>query len=450
MSQKAKRVGRYELGRTLGEGNFAKVKFATNVETKEHFAIKALSRSRIEEEQMVTQIKREISVMKLVRHPNVVNLIEVLASKTTIFIVLELVTGGELFDMILATGKLPEDDARVYFHQLIDGVSYCHERGVCHRDLKPENLLLDDRGRLKISDFGLSALPEHGGQTMDNLQTTCGTPNYVAPEVLRGCGYDGRSADVWSCGCILYVLCAGKMPFDEPQLPNLFLAIAGAKYKVPKHFSSSLQHLIGRILVSDPRKRANMEEIRTHTWFTPGYVAAVKPHDGLDPSQVHLNDAREDWVEIEVTQGESLPKPALITAFDLISSADGLDLNALFEQKRGDVVKRQTRFVSMASPDEIFNGIRVAAETLGFRVPGLSRNFKIRLEGGTRKGPLVLVAQVFEMCAGLYMVEMRKVRGDAMDFYNLYRQLLEHPKCHAMTLEAQAHEEAVGGSPAGN
>lgn len=156
---------------------------------------------------------------------------QVLASKTHVYMVLELVTGGELFDRIVASGRLEEAAARVYFQQLVDGVSYCHERGVCHRDLKPENLLLDASGRLKISDFGLSCLPEAKGRSMAALRTTCGTPNYVAPEVLRGEGYDGRAADVWSVGCILYVLVAGSLPFDEPQLGALFAAINSAKFK---------------------------------------------------------------------------------------------------------------------------------------------------------------------------------------------------------------------------
>lgn len=156
---------------------------------------------------------------------------QVLASKTHVYMVLELVTGGELFDRIVASGRLEEAAARIYFQQLVDGVAYCHERGVCHRDLKPENLLLDAAGRLKISDFGLSCLPEAKGRSMAALRTTCGTPNYVAPEVLRGEGYDGRAADVWSVGCILYVLVAGSLPFDEPQLCALFAAINSAKFK---------------------------------------------------------------------------------------------------------------------------------------------------------------------------------------------------------------------------
>ncbi|GMP71778.1 hypothetical protein CsSME_00030055 [Camellia sinensis var. sinensis] len=176
------RVGRYELGRTLGEGAFAKVKFGRNVETGENVAIKVLNKEKLLRHKMIDQIKREISTMKLIRHPNVIRMYEVMASKTKIYIVLEFVTGGELFDKIASKGRLKEDDARKYFQHLINAVDYCHSRGVFHRDLKPENLLLDAKGVLKVSDFGLSALAQQV-QEDGLLHTTCGTPNYVAPEV---------------------------------------------------------------------------------------------------------------------------------------------------------------------------------------------------------------------------------------------------------------------------
>lgn len=154
------RVGKYELGRTLGEGNFAKVKFARNVDTGENVAIKILDKEKILKHKMIAQIKREISTMKLIRHPNVIRMYEVMASRTKIYIVMEFVTGGELFDKIASRGRLKEDEARKYFQQLINAVDYCHSRGVFHRDLKPENLLLDANAVLKVSDFGLSALPQ--------------------------------------------------------------------------------------------------------------------------------------------------------------------------------------------------------------------------------------------------------------------------------------------------
>ncbi|XP_066385199.1 CBL-interacting protein kinase 3-like [Miscanthus floridulus] len=189
-SLKAKRrVGKYELGRTIGEGTFAKVRIAKNMENWDHVAIKILDKAKVHKNKLAEQIRREICTMKLVQHPNVVRLYEVMGSKTRIYIVLEFVMGGELHDIIATSGRLKEEEARRYFQQLINAVDYCHSRGVYHRDLKLENLLLDVAGNLKISDFGLSALLD---QVKNDglLHTTCGTPNYVAPEIdIQYVGY---------------------------------------------------------------------------------------------------------------------------------------------------------------------------------------------------------------------------------------------------------------------
>ena len=181
------RSHRYEIGKTLGEGTFGKVKRALNTETQEWVAIKVLDKEKIQKQNMGAQVKKEISIMKLVRHPHVVQLKEVLASRTKIFIVLELVTGGELFDLIVSQGRFDEKTARNYFQQLVVGTQYCHKQGVVHRDLKPENLLLDDNSNLKISDFGLSSLYEQAAGETDRatlLHTTCGTPNCAFPIVV--------------------------------------------------------------------------------------------------------------------------------------------------------------------------------------------------------------------------------------------------------------------------
>ena len=236
-------VGKYILGRKLGQGTFGKVKLAEHCETRRQVALKMMDKRRISASGMGDQIKKEIAIMKSLQHRNIIELYEVLASPSTIYLVLELVTGGELFNVIVEQGRLEEDEAREYFSQLVSGLSYCHSRGVCHRDLKPENLLLDADGVLKISDFGLSALQSaqqqqqqqqqqsasqaqaDGLTPLNLLHTTCGTPNYVAPEVLMDKGYDGKAADVWSAGVILYVLLAGFLPFDEISMVDLFRKI---------------------------------------------------------------------------------------------------------------------------------------------------------------------------------------------------------------------------------
>jgi serine/threonine protein kinase len=294
-----KKVGKYELGRTLGEGTFGKVKYAMNTETNEAVAIKVLDKEKIQKQNMGNQIKKEISIMKMVKHKYIVGMIEVLASKTKIFIVLELIVGGELFDKIVTVGKLSEEQAFFYFDQLVEGVEYCHKLGVCHRDLKPENLLLDEHGDLKISDFGLSSLyvgdaEMDGASRTELLHTTCGTPNYVAPEVIADQGYDGKKADVWSIGVILYVLLAGFLPFDEGTIMALFSKIQKADFTYPTWFSPEVRALLDQVLVADPKVRISLTQLKDHPWMvmyrkTLGALPAGLLGDKVDCKSIHYD-----------------------------------------------------------------------------------------------------------------------------------------------------------------
>ncbi|KAL8153086.1 hypothetical protein V2J09_010846 [Rumex salicifolius] len=213
MEQRKVLLERYEMGRVLGVGNFGKVCVGRHVETGECVAIKIISKKKAREESLTEQIKREISAMKMLKHPNIVEIKEVMASKTKIYIVMEYVKGGELLAKV-DKEKLGEEVARKYFRQLIEVVEFCHEKGVCHRDLKLENLMLDDSGdNIKVIDFGLSALTHRNHL----LYTLCGAPAYVAPQVLKREGYDGFKADIWSCGVILFTLLSGHLPFQATQ-----------------------------------------------------------------------------------------------------------------------------------------------------------------------------------------------------------------------------------------
>ena len=194
------------------------------------------------------------------------------ATASKIFIVVELVEGGELFEHLVERKVLPEDEARFFFHQIVDGLMYCQNAGICHRDLKPENLLLDKQGILKISDFGLSTLyvgdaEADGQQRAELLHTTCGTPNYVAPEVLESRGYDGKSADVWSVGVILFVLLAGYLPFEEETMPALFSKIKQADFAYPMWFTPAAKALLSGILVPNPAGRFTLTDVFNHPWM---------------------------------------------------------------------------------------------------------------------------------------------------------------------------------------
>ncbi|XP_022146606.1 CBL-interacting serine/threonine-protein kinase 23 [Momordica charantia] len=423
VSHSKARVGRYELGRTLGEGSFAKVKFARNCETGENVAIKIIEKDKILKHKMIGQIKREISTMKLIRHPNVIRMYEVMASKTKIYIVLEFVTGGELFDKIASKGRLKEDEARKYFQQLINAVDYCHSRGVCHRDLKPENLLLDASGVLKVSDFGLSAVPQ---QVREDglLHTTCGTPNYVAPEVINNKGYYGARADIWSCGVILFVLMAGYLPFEESSLMELYKKIFKADFTCPPWFSSSAKKLIKRILDPNPLTRITIAEVLENEWFKKGYKAPAfeNAEISLDDVDAIFNESADTHNLVVERREERPASPVTMNAFELISKSQGLNLATLFEKQMG-VIKRETRFTSNCPADEIISKIERAAVPLGFDVK--INNFKMKLQGEKtgRKGHLSVATEIFQVAPSLYIVELRKAGGDTLEFHKFYSNL---------------------------
>ncbi|KAL4296319.1 hypothetical protein GQ457_12G016920 [Hibiscus cannabinus] len=423
-----RKVGKYEIGRTIGEGTFAKVKFAQNTETGESVAMKVLDRITIIKHKMVDQIKREISIMKLVRHPYVVRLHEVIASRTKIYIILEYITGGELFDKIVHNGRLSESEARRYFQQLIDGVEYCHSKGVYHRDLKPENLLLDSLGNLKISDFGLSALPEQG---VSLLRTTCGTPNYVAPEVLSHKGYDGAVADVWSCGVILYVLLAGYLPFDELDLTTLYSKIERAEFSCPSWFPVGAKSLIHRILDPNPQTRMTIEQIRSDEWFKKSYV----PVKLLEYEDINLDDVNAVFDDPNVDKEERGDEPSgnedtgplSLNAFDLIILSQGLNLATLFDRGK-DNMKYQTRFVSQKPARVVLSTMEVVAQSMGYKTH--IRNYKMRVEGlsASKTSHLSVILEVFDVAPTFLMVDIQKAAGDAgeyLKFYQVFHSNLE-------------------------
>ncbi|PSS07578.1 CBL-interacting serine/threonine-protein kinase [Actinidia chinensis var. chinensis] len=394
--------GKYETGRLLGQGTFAKVYYGKNIATGESVAIKVLNKDQVKKQGLIDQIKREISVMRLVRHPNVVELKEVMATKQKIYFVMEYVKGGELFAKV-ARGKLKEDLARKYFQQLISAIDYCHSRGVSHRDLKPENLLLDENGNLKVSDFGLSALPE---QLRNDglLHTQCGTPAYVAPEVLRRRGYDAK-ADIWSCGVILFALLAGFLPFQDENLMNMYRKVFKAEFEFPPWFSPESKRLISKILVPDPEKRISIPAIMRVPWFQKGLTRPIA-------FSIENNESEDAKQEIEISRSKS--SPPFYNAFEFISSmSSGFDLSSLFESKR----RCRSMFTSKCSASAIMAKIETAARKLNFRVLS-AKEFKVKMEGAAegRKGKLAITAEVFEVAQELAVVEFSKSAGDTFEY----------------------------------
>ncbi|ORY39397.1 5'-AMP-activated protein kinase catalytic subunit alpha-2-like protein [Rhizoclosmatium globosum] len=268
------KIGNYTLLETLGVGSFGKVKLAIHSQTGHKVALKIVNRRKIANMDMVARVKREIQYMRQLRHPHIIKLYEVITTPTDIILVLEY-AGGELFNYIVERGKMHEDEARRFFQQLICAVEFCHVHHIAHRDLKPENVLLDEYNQVKIADFGLSNVMQDG----DFLKTSCGSPNYAAPEVISGRLYEGPEIDVWSCGVILYVMLCGRLPFDDDNIPNLFKKINGGIFKLESHLSAATRSLLLAMLTVDPLKRITIAQIRKNEWFNtglPDYLKSVK------------------------------------------------------------------------------------------------------------------------------------------------------------------------------
>jgi len=271
-------IGHYVLGETLGIGTFGKVKVGFHQITNHKVAVKILNRQKIKSLDVVGKIRREIQNLKLFRHPHIIKLYQVISTPTDIFMVMEYVSGGELFDYIVKHGKLSEDKARRFFQQIMSGVEYCHRHNVVHRDLKPENLLLDQNLNVKIADFGLSNMMTDG----EFLRTSCGSPNYAAPEVISGKLYAGPEVDIWSCGVILYALLCGTLPFDDEHVPTLFRKIKSGVFPIPDYLNKSVVSLLCHMLQTDPMKRATAEDIHKHEWFLKDLPTYLFPDRDID------------------------------------------------------------------------------------------------------------------------------------------------------------------------
>lgn len=426
-----KKVGKYEIGKTLGEGTFGKVKYAVNTETDEVVAIKVLDKQRIQQQNMGAQIKKEISIMKMVKHPAIVNLKEVLASRSKIFIVLEFIQGGELFDKIVDAGKFDEATARFYLRQLINGVLYCHECGVAHRDLKPENLLLDRDDNLKISDFGLSAFAMAQGadtQTVSQLlHTTCGTPNYVAPEVLADKGYDGCSADVWSIGVILYVLLAGFLPFDEPTMSGLFRKIQKGEYQFPPWFTPESRNLISKILVVDPEKRYTLQQVKEHPWYLEGGNIGVDDYDASTLGGEVVDTTKADaagLIKEGVSEtGTSATGPPCLNAFDLINLVGGLAFDHMLnyhetQKENTGVWRRYYSFLSNHEAPKILSTVKdIIDKDDGASVTSMDEKTYTIEVSIKNKSIVTMTIQIYVILESMQLVEVQRGRGDILTYY---------------------------------
>uniref|UniRef100_A0A8C9TJG4 MAP/microtubule affinity-regulating kinase 3 n=1 Tax=Scleropages formosus TaxID=113540 RepID=A0A8C9TJG4_SCLFO len=258
-------IGNYRLLKTIGKGNFAKVKLARHILTGREVAIKIIDKTQLNPTSL-QKLFREVRIMKILNHPNIVKLFEVIETEKTLYLVMEYASGGEVFDYLVAHGRMKEKEARAKFRQIVSAVQYCHQKHIVHRDLKAENLLLDADMNIKIADFGFSNEFTLGNK----LDTFCGSPPYAAPELFQGKKYDGPEVDVWSLGVILYTLVSGSLPFDGQNLKELRERVLRGKYRIPFYMSTDCENLLKRFLVLNPTKRGTLEQIMKDRWINAG------------------------------------------------------------------------------------------------------------------------------------------------------------------------------------
>ncbi|XP_074192625.1 serine/threonine-protein kinase MARK2 isoform X2 [Rhinolophus sinicus] len=309
-------IGNYRLLKTIGKGNFAKVKLARHILTGKEVAVKIIDKTQLNSSSLqknpssgsvwrgpegsklskhdpwhfIFQLFREVRIMKVLNHPNIVKLFEVIETEKTLYLVMEYASGGEVFDYLVAHGRMKEKEARAKFRQIVSAVQYCHQKFIVHRDLKAENLLLDADMNIKIADFGFSNEFTFGNK----LDTFCGSPPYAAPELFQGKKYDGPEVDVWSLGVILYTLVSGSLPFDGQNLKELRERVLRGKYRIPFYMSTDCENLLKKFLILNPSKRGTLEQIMKDRWMNVGHEDdELKPYveplpDYKDPRRTEL------------------------------------------------------------------------------------------------------------------------------------------------------------------
>ncbi|XP_077089450.1 serine/threonine-protein kinase MARK2 isoform X21 [Siphateles boraxobius] len=281
-------IGCYRLLKTIGKGNFAKVKLAKHVLTGREVAVKIIDKTQLNSSSL-QKLFREVRIMKVLNHPNIVKLFEVIETEKTLYLVMEYASGGEVFDYLVAHGRMKEKEARAKFRQIVSAVQYCHQKCIVHRDLKAENLLLDADMNIKIADFGFSNEFTLGNK----LDTFCGSPPYAAPELFQGKKYDGPEVDVWSLGVILYTLVSGSLPFDGQNLKELRERVLRGKYRIPFYMSTDCENLLKKFLILNPTKRGSLEQIMKDRWMNVGHEdEEMKPY--IEPQPDYKDPKRTD------------------------------------------------------------------------------------------------------------------------------------------------------------
>ncbi|XP_077394491.1 MAP/microtubule affinity-regulating kinase 3a isoform X10 [Festucalex cinctus] len=343
-------VGNYRLLKTIGKGNFAKVKLARHILTGREVAIKIIDKTQLNPNSL-QKLFREVRIMKILNHPNIVKLFEVIETERTLYLVMEYASGGEVFDYLVAHGRMKEKEARAKFRQIVSAVQYCHQKHIVHRDLKAENLLLDADMNIKIADFGFSNEFTLGNK----LDTFCGSPPYAAPELFQGKKYDGPEVDVWSLGVILYTLVSGSLPFDGQNLKELRERVLRGKYRIPFYMSTDCENLLKRFLVLNPAKRGTLEQIMKDRWINAGFEDdELKPY--VEP-ELDITDQKR--IDVMVGMGYNLDEIQESLAkmkYDEITATYLLLGRKASEPEPGESASSSNLSLAKARPNSEVNG----------------------------------------------------------------------------------------------
>ncbi|RMZ55173.1 hypothetical protein APUTEX25_005451, partial [Auxenochlorella protothecoides] len=410
----SQRVGDYLLGRTIGEGADSRVVYAQHVDTGLKVAIKVLDKEALLTRGGAARFPREVAALRRLRHPHAVTLLGVLSSPSTLYMVMELVAGGDLYDRIAGEGPLKEAEARRLFCQLLSALGACHAAGVFHRDIKPENVLLTEGGDAKLADFGLGCVA--GAQ--DLLRTACGTMQYTAPEVLRDKGYHGGPSDLWSLGVVLFVMLTGELPFDADTPLALMQCIAAADYSLPPTVSAAAAATLRAMLCPDPAARAGIEEARRRgraggADLCPEAQAAEALLEPGSDSASGIEEVSEPGSPVMGGSHPLLAGPFHMNAFQLLRA--NLDISAIFEGRQ-DVVKRRTRLTCGPHLGGILHRIQAAVEGVGGHVARRSPNC-LSMSVPIPAGILTVRLDAHMLVPGKHLLDISRVSGPAPAFY---------------------------------
>ncbi|KAJ3177552.1 MAP/microtubule affinity-regulating kinase 4 [Gaertneriomyces sp. JEL0708] len=373
-----KSVGRWRLERSIGQGTYGKVRLGLDSTTGEKVAVKVIEKSQVQSQKQVSRLQREIRFLRLLNHPHIVKVYDVVEHEDSIYIVMEYASGGELFDYIVAHKRVKEKEARSFFRQVLSAVDYCHKNAVIHRDLKPENLLLDESKTIKIIDFGF-------GNNFSSNGLLDTSPFYAAPEMILGQKYEGPEVDMWSLGVILFALLCGHLPFDDDNMKVLYRKIAQGSYTCPDYVNPDARHLISRLITVDPKRRATLDEVLQHKWVNEGYSAPppnylperpiIKDVSALDPgivSRLLIFGYSHEDVSKAFGEGADFdkPNPVRATYFLLGEMVQREDARHRAERRRSSMAQGLSKRASTSTPNvraEPVNGEDVVAAVSALR-----------------------------------------------------------------------------------